>query len=450
MWSFEGDGSAIRPVALDEHEGPVLAAAVAPDGRLIATGGEDKSVRAWQISAGGQWTPQLLEGHKGAVVSMVFSFDGSKLVPGSVDGTARIWRRMPDGKWVSDALTGHKGAVRVTHVGPRGLAVLTGGDDGTVRVWSKGASDWRFKTLGGHPDGVTAVAMSPEGERILTGGGDGTVRLWRGKAGGDWTDEVLLPHDGAVRVVRFAPGGQTFITASDDGTARLWRREANRWKPEVLAGHQGPIEFATYYPGRERILTISSVGNGAARLWQRDLTGHWVSSDLTTAEGVLAGAVSPDGRWLVISNRATPMASPVARLHDLRWLTLGEAPPAEGDEPQESAVGVLAREICRERLAGRIEGRAEQGNERVLATVTTDDLRAVHALRIAGVKAGQDVCGPRADSIDLALSRFLPPAWWSELGGWVDKGNPASVASTPTKSNGRAAPARTAPTTSGQ
>ena len=72
-----GDG-ANRSAPWFAHDGPILAVALSPDGRLLLTGGADKKARLWKVATGELLCPALV--HQTAVVAAAISPDGKRLL----------------------------------------------------------------------------------------------------------------------------------------------------------------------------------------------------------------------------------------------------------------------------------------------------------------------------------------------------------------------------------
>ena len=76
----------------------------------------------------------LHTGHAGAVVSVAFSRDGKTLASGSADGTIRLWD-LPTGRWIGSPLRGGTAAVVSVAFSRDGKTLASGSADGTIRLW---------------------------------------------------------------------------------------------------------------------------------------------------------------------------------------------------------------------------------------------------------------------------------------------------------------------------
>ncbi|MEG8275805.1 nSTAND1 domain-containing NTPase [Streptomyces sp. AHA2] len=299
---WDGDGGIRERASLDGEGGEVHALAFAPDGRRLATGGGDFAVRLWDVGEPGDARlVRVLKGHTDAVNAVGFSPDGSTLASGSTDATVRRWEVTGSGPARDLAvLIGHTGRVGVLAFSPNGRSLATGSEDRTARLW-----DLPGPALTGHTSSVYSVAFSPDGRRLATGSYDRTVRLWS-LPGGDRPGRSvrLTGHTGPVNSVAFSPDGRALASGSADGTLRLWRpgaTEGSRTLSTVPArvGHVNAVAFAP--DGR----TLATGGeDGTVRLWDTsDLRSPRPLAALPGPGGVDSVAFAPDGRVLAVAGR---------------------------------------------------------------------------------------------------------------------------------------------------
>jgi WD40 repeat protein len=118
---------------------------------------------------------QTLTEHGNRVVSVAFSPDGKYLALGDVDGTVKIWE-MPGGKLIQ-TLTEHGECVLSVVFSPDGKYLASGDRNGTIKIWEMPGGKL-IQTLTGHSEWVVSVAFSPDGKYLASGGLDNTIKIW--------------------------------------------------------------------------------------------------------------------------------------------------------------------------------------------------------------------------------------------------------------------------------
>ncbi|MEU3856639.1 hypothetical protein AB0F03_04550 [Streptomyces sp. NPDC028722] len=156
--------------------------AFSPDGRTLASAGEDGAVRLTAV-ADRRRTRRLavLDGHATGAFSVAFSPDGRTLATaGGGHAPVRLWSLADPRRPAPLAgLSGHTDVVGSVAFSPDGRTLASASDDRTVRLWSvdRPAHPTALTTLTGHGTAVSSVAFSPDGTVLASGGFDATVRL---------------------------------------------------------------------------------------------------------------------------------------------------------------------------------------------------------------------------------------------------------------------------------
>ncbi|THH17319.1 hypothetical protein EW146_g3463 [Bondarzewia mesenterica] len=119
----------------------------------------------------------ILKGHTGRVRSVAYSPDGKRIASGSSDETIRIWDA-ETGVQVGVPLVGHTDPVRSVAYSPDGKHIASGSDDRTIRIWDAKTGVQMGDPLVGHTDDVDSIAYSPDGKCIASCSSDKTIRIW--------------------------------------------------------------------------------------------------------------------------------------------------------------------------------------------------------------------------------------------------------------------------------
>lgn len=278
-------------------EGGVNSVAFSPDGKLLASGGWDDTVRIWDVASGKEL--RKIEAHKAMVGRVLFSPDGRHLASrGALDGTVRLWD-------VTTGLPLHK-LVGLSNINPwrfnHDMALAIAPDGKTLAATARNSlvffdltSGTEIKRLPSHVYGIT-VAYSPDGKLLATGGVDEgkdvySLRIWD-VASGKQLRSCALPKNEPPTYLAWEPGNSgklAAVIAEDD----MHIFDAATGKEVVRLNHYWPSRVVYSPDGK----TLTSAGSGPTiRQWEagtgKELRGEYQGH----SSGVVAVAITEDGK----------------------------------------------------------------------------------------------------------------------------------------------------------
>ncbi len=331
LWKF--DGQSIQPTAyqVDPILEPISEVAFSPNGQLLAVATVNGPIYLFPLGSGEFLFPlETFQGHEGMVQDLDFDTDGHMLASVGDDGTVRLWQIRS---------TWHEGIINDIAFSPDGSMYASVGSDRTIRLWNAHDQSlittlenetypvrkslvfnwdqqylwtsnhnqierWNLttgvqdKTLTEHEGYINAAAISVDGDLLASVGQDSMVKLW------DTSDGSLLHtvegHTDEILTVEFSPDGQWFATGGWDNTIRLWNVETQELvqiltRPGQEQSHDHAVYDVAFHPnGRQ----LASVGlDGVIQHWSIP-NGQWLDQWPMPQTDMARIAFSPDGKTL--------------------------------------------------------------------------------------------------------------------------------------------------------
>jgi len=328
--------------------------------RDILVSAHDRTIEVWEISPQiwrgrlymkSRWVKDL-KGHASTVLSMVFSKDGKYLASGAMDRTVRIWD-------TSDENPGNWQLVQTLQMGEESLKAsvafnstgtfLASFDGKTVKFWD--TSSWREVAALKDKDYESrspSVAFSPDGTKLAFGSDDGSVKILDISSSNpqDWQEVKALPLTGYYEIisVAFSPDGTKLASGSDgdlDSLVKIWDTSSSDpedWKEvTTLKGHKSEITSLAFSPDGTKLASGSSDSNDiSVKIWD---TSDWkLIKTLKTPDPVFSVTFNNTGKKLAFGTRGGAKILNLSASLSRRWHLIHEGWYTMAEFPKKSLV----------------------------------------------------------------------------------------------------------------
>lgn len=298
LWDAKSGELLLEPI---RHRGPLTAIRFSPNGEMLATAGDDRTVRLWDPATGKE--NDRLDGAEGSVNAIAFSNEGLTLLSAGTGAKLRAWNwKTGDEKtlvkamggvvtaidllpkehfvsgneagqiWSWDMKTGAQAqgyeredlaTIHDLAVSPDGkLLAIVGGSPNVYVVEINGGKEVAVLTTGTETAANLTVRFSPDGQHLAVGADDSKIRIWTTS---DWASSATLEgHDGTVRCLDFSPDSHTLVSGGNDEQLRVWDLGTAKEKATFL-GHQDVIVDVAISPDGKTVASAS--GDRTALLW---------------------------------------------------------------------------------------------------------------------------------------------------------------------------------------
>ena len=316
-----------------QHENYYISSvAISSDNKYIVSGGEDSSVKIWDLSSG---KVKILKGHSASINAVAISNDNKYIISGGEDSSVKMWD-LSSGNLLN-TLEGHSAPVNSVAISHDNLYVVSGGGtcgafaiakDTSIKLWARGTGKL-IKTFEGHSAPISSVAITHDKKYIVSGAcgnsmsvNDINVKVWDLATGklqktlkGTHSysiSSVAISHDNRYIISGDQDNGEIIslwsgqtVKKTDPSIIKVWDLATGKLLGNLIKGNENNFHSKTnsLVISKDDKYIVSGHDDTTIKIW--DLAS---GNLLNTLEGhsapVNSVAISHDSKYIVSSGKS--------------------------------------------------------------------------------------------------------------------------------------------------
>jgi WD40 repeat protein len=211
-------------ISIDSQQDKVNCLAISPDGKLIISGGSDKTIKIWYFGLSDERSIDYLatlKAHQLAVNGIAFNPIEGEVKFASVSSDRRVMLWGIESKTPLSILSNHTQSVKTLAFSPDGKFLATAGDDGLIQLWDLDNRKLA-RTISAHRWTISSLSFLADGVTLISASWDENVKFWNVKSGEEI--DCLSTHLAEILGMEICDNRQCIVTASRDRTAKIWQR----------------------------------------------------------------------------------------------------------------------------------------------------------------------------------------------------------------------------------
>lgn len=243
-----------------QHTASVRALAWSPNSKYVASAGNDRTVQIWQAQDGREFS--TYREHRRWVQALSWSPDAKLIASGDASGQIHLWN--PRNGQRQSIYRQHHASLHALGFSPDGALIVSGDEDNSLYVWESSSLSLRA-TYTGHQKGISALAWSPDGTRLASSSEDRkdhTLHIWQATTGTQVA--TYTPHERMINALAWSPDGQSLASASRDQTVYILDPQTGD-SLFTYHGHTSSVNALAWSPDGNYLASASE--DGQVQVW---------------------------------------------------------------------------------------------------------------------------------------------------------------------------------------